>query len=405
MPPPTFPIRLLLLTIVAATGCASVPTEGLESADEAHRLLAALDADRAKMVRDDPDAGMEEWPVTDPRAMKLLDALGRAGQAWWCATGQPLAADEATDAFSRFMLDRWRGSEPPDPSSIDAGVRFSEVSRGRVAMKVRIASDCGPAERLWLLSEGICRRAREGRGGAEIIDAPGSPPTPLEIVPIPVDQSGATWVLLMGDQWRCISSWATQELRVIDWSDPARPIRAWDREDLVKTDLPRGVRRTPLGFCAHWAGASLPRSDSRLVVWCGEIAGGRVARVAPIALFPADFVEEWAEMPWEEARRLVSSGGDERARAVHEKLQRHVMEAVDRVTERSCLRDGIDETLVSMYRDHGRDRVTISVRGDAHDFQISSVGEAGGECGPERELPEAWRYKESIDPTRPETAW
>lgn len=270
-------------------------------------------------------------------------------------------------------------------------------------MRVWIASDCGPAERLWLLSEGICRRAREERGGVESVDAPGSPPTPREIFPIRQDTSGATWVLLMGDRWRCISSWATQEMRVIDWSDPARPVRALAREDLVKTDLPRGVRRTPSGFCAHWAGASF-EADTRLVVWCGDIAGGQVVRVAPLAQFPADFVEEWATMPWEDARRLVLSERDERARAAHEQLHGPGREDILRLTERSCTRDGIEETMVSVHRYFGRpeDVVTVSVRGGPHDFQISSVGEAGKECGPERERPQAWRWQESIDPTRPE---
>jgi hypothetical protein len=368
---------VLLLTIAAAAGCASVPTEGLESADEAQRLLAVMDADRAGRVPGDPDAGPEEWPVTDERAMKLLDALGRARQAWWCASGSHMPAAEATDGFSRLMGDRRRGSEPPSPSSIDAGVRFSEVSSGRVAMRAWVASDCGPAERLWLLSEGICRRAREGRDGAERIDAPGSPPTSSEIFPIREEGSGATWVLLRGDRWRCISSWVTQEMRVIDWSDLARPVRVFERADLVKTDLPRGIRRTPSGFCAHWAGASFFESDSRLVVWCGEIAGGQVVRIAPLALFPVDFVEEWAALPWEDARRLVSSGGDERSQAVHEELRVQGTVDVLRVTERSCTREGVEETLVFVHRAFGRseDVLTVSVRGGPQDFEITSVGE------------------------------
>ena len=71
------------------------------------------------------------------------------------------------------------------------------------------------------------------------------------------------------------------------------------------------------GFCAYWGGAStLLRGETRLFIWCGSVGAGGVSRMAPFALFPVDFVEEWAEMRWEEASGLVSPGVREGARLV-----------------------------------------------------------------------------------------
>jgi hypothetical protein len=51
-----------------------------------------------------------------------------------------------------------------------------------------------------------------------------------------------------------------------------------------------------------------------------DLSDYRVRRVAPIALTPEDFLDQWAQMSWDEARRWTRPSSDSNLRDWHEKL-------------------------------------------------------------------------------------
>jgi hypothetical protein len=63
------------------------------------------------------------------------------------------------------------------------------------------------------------------------------------------------------------------------------------------------------------------RGGYRLHPFRYELRGARLIRVEPIAFDAHDFVEEWGEMPWEEAARWSDTGNLAKLREVHEKVR------------------------------------------------------------------------------------
>ena len=53
-----------------------------------------------------------------------------------------------------------------------------------------------------------------------------------------------------------------------------------------------------------------------------EVEGDKVTRVPPFAFEPEGFLDEWIDMPWEEASLWVDPSASEELHAWHEKLRR-----------------------------------------------------------------------------------
>ena len=134
--------QLLLLTIIAVAACATARPEGTGTMGEVVQLLAEIESDRAAFAPTTDETEPELWPVSDDRGTRLLTALGRTGQEWWCGGQHHLAAAEATNGFSRLLADQLRGAEALGSTSVGAGVRFIDVSRDRVAIASWLKSEC-----------------------------------------------------------------------------------------------------------------------------------------------------------------------------------------------------------------------------------------------------------------------
>jgi hypothetical protein len=96
------------------------------------------------------------------------------------------------------------------------------------------------------------------------------------------------------------------------------------------------------------------------------VCADRVERIEPFALTPEAFVDEWAEMPWEEASRF---GG---LRSAHEVLNRRrfVWSSFDAVTRDD---DGAWIVPLQLERKPKNERMTFTLRQYGEAFRIESI--------------------------------
>jgi hypothetical protein len=86
-------------------------------------------------------------------------------------------------------------------------------------------------------------------------------------------------------------------------------------------DEGRDVVMEPDGFRIDYT-AFAPASFRRKGVLHYKIIANQPRRIAPVALTPQDFVDEWLHRPWSDARNWSRSGNQKTLHAVHTNLQR-----------------------------------------------------------------------------------
>ncbi len=123
----------------------------------------------------------------------------------------------------------------------------------------------------------------------------------------------------------CTSRWATIRYRVLrPGRAPAAPEVLLNREDSTIRNEPDTLTVAKHGFTlVNVDGQSLDaRILERLSVHRYLVSGNRVIRVPPIAIIPQDFVDEWIDLPQNEARRWSNASAMDRIQSWHSRLQR-----------------------------------------------------------------------------------
>lgn len=363
--------------------------------EEAEERFANLTRILAELVADRPSKGelsrsMEPglWPLTDPRANAVSDALAEAGQQWWCAIGRDSNALKATAEVQVLLEQALQTPQLSGPDAIDVGLRFEALTGNNVAMVTWIGTDCGRAERVMLLSRRNCGRKLDGGDWALASEDNFSASTHTEILALASLEHETSLIVVTRSELRCSSDWGGLMLEVVRWRDSDRPRRLFVRRERAYFGLPRGLEELRGGFCAYWGSWANLRLDSRLTIMCARVEKGKVIRTAPYAVSPGDFVEEWVDMPWAAARDFVLAPAQGATRGIHAALRRLIEEggdAVGRVTQKAC--DGAEggEWVIDVYRVGAPEEpLTVVVRGSpTHYYVVAVAAAAADRCGAE----------------------
>ena len=125
-------------------------------------------------------------------------------------------------------------------------------------------------------------------------------------------QTGPAYILTLGNEWGCASAWHRVYYRIwrVDSSGPTRLVdQSSDGYMRGESFIVGSIVNSPM----HFGGAVdaiiefTQRSvdvgvHNREAVRHFLIEGDRVRRVAPVALSPRDFVDEWMTQPWSESQ-------------------------------------------------------------------------------------------------------
>jgi hypothetical protein len=138
------------------------------------------------------------------------------------------------------------------------------------------------------------------------------------------DESG-NWYLVTKyvPPW-CTSRWAGIRYQVLrPGSSPAEPMVLLKREHSHVRDERDWLAVGKRGFTLVNVGSqSLDGAIlERIHVQRYSVTDNRITRVPPIAVIPQDFVDEWVELPLEEARRWSNASAIDRIESWHSRLQ------------------------------------------------------------------------------------
>jgi hypothetical protein len=99
-----------------------------------------------------------------------------------------------------------------------------------------------------------------------------------------------------------------------------RPVRLLDGNEVTFCDGGDHLRMEPDGFLIEIAGLDMFPGYRRTHVLHYKVSGNEVKRVPPLALQPQDFVHEWLQHNWNEARDWSQSNAQESLRKSHQSL-------------------------------------------------------------------------------------
>jgi hypothetical protein len=170
----------------------------------------------------------------------------------------------------------------------------------------------------------------ESNGYTDISGAQGS----FQFAISPPDAEG-NWFVVAADvnPW-CSSNWQQLRYKVLRPGDDAnRSVVLLNEHTSVYlgTDQPYRLTVNPHGFELHIVAAQ-GLDDSILTrehIQNYEVSGNRATRIAPLALAPEDFLDEWVGMKWEDASIWASSADVAKLQHWHDRLSRDRREKID----------------------------------------------------------------------------
>jgi hypothetical protein len=182
----------------------------------------------------------------------------------------------------------------------------------------------------------------------------------------PPDGHGDFFVVTANESPGCESNWHALRFDVLRVGETAKPrvlFRAkrsmWEREYKLTA--------TANGFRIVWPGPfhlDFGR-HSRAYVEQYTVDGSRGERVAPVAFRGMDFIDEWAEMPWAQAKRF---GG---TREVHRLLQDAGASEFDQEQEAG---EGLETVALNISKNSGgRERMTFTIELKEDDYRIVKI--------------------------------
>lgn len=164
--------------------------------------------------------------------------------------------------------------------------------------------------------------ALEANDYKEINGAQGS----FEYAILPPDLKGDFFVVTVDINPWCTSFWQAIRYKVFRvGSKPYRPKRIMSRKETVYegNDLVYRLSTESKGFTLSFTGETFASGTTRQHVARYAVVGDQVRRVAPIALEPQDFLDEWISLPWKEASRWSEPSVRSGLRGWHAKLKQN----------------------------------------------------------------------------------
>ncbi|NYF78493.1 hypothetical protein [Granulicella arctica] len=271
-------------------------------------------------------------PAVRRQIARLKDALATAvGAGMRCV---PAGSDAATIEGSLAKLLGARQASVPStttdskggPYGGDLSVSVSTPANvpGLRVVEVSFGIECGDDTLLLLYEvkpEGWRQRMRWQSGEyAEISGAFGD----FFMAVVPGDVAdGMRVVVAHGTDW-CTSRFSGFKLDVLEpRADGGAPRVVWHTErSYSRADGVVRLRSTADGFELRLNAVALDLDEGyeRGVVYRYRVAGDQITRVAPIATNGRGFVEEWLDMPWDEAKEQTAPEAIEGLKALHERL-------------------------------------------------------------------------------------
>jgi hypothetical protein len=254
---------------------------------EVRGLLTQLKHQLRDLVQRTLDEGVT--PTTTPRAAraKMLGALGREG----VSTGWP-----KDDVHTFGSITNVEVTRPRDHPNL-------------LAVVTTVSVHCGEDSSLYLFRRERGRwklvLAEEANGYEDVSGAQGR----FGFRVSPPDARGRFFVVTANVNPWCTSFWQALRYRVLrvggDAYDPRVVLRG--EEVIYLGTALEGYRLgvTANTFTLRFDGYQNldPGIGTRTHILKFAVAGDRAARVAPVALKPEDFSDEWLQMKWEEAAR------------------------------------------------------------------------------------------------------
>jgi hypothetical protein len=162
----------------------------------------------------------------------------------------------------------------------------------------------------------------ESVGYTTVGQALGTPQWAINRIP------GGGWFLVFAEvNPRCNSNWQSLRWTVLHpGSDPTRP-HVLDRQQAtiyLGDAEPFHLTASEGAFQLSWNGDELlyPDGGARMHVLSARVTQHHVIRTAPVAADAEGFVDEWAALPWNDARRWIVPAARTSARKWHDLLSR-----------------------------------------------------------------------------------
>jgi hypothetical protein len=137
----------------------------------------------------------------------------------------------------------------------------------------------------------------------------------------------------------------------------------------------------PGWFALTWGGSRKLDGEPGVFISRFEIHPDRVLRIPPLALVPEDFLDQWIQLPWNEAKRWVESTKELDLSRWHEKLGTLSKDSAEINFVQPCPRkqSGVDTWLVGLWMDSRLnpsfkdENLYVTVRKQLGAFYVDSI--------------------------------
>jgi hypothetical protein len=282
----------------------------------------------------------DDWTDVPEAARPLLTQLKhQLRDLVWQGLNAEGAQPEPSTLRRRLMADLDRvglaaSADSSGEQSSEWFTTFSDISlqqplpgRRLVVATTRLAIPCGDDSSLYVFERGEGEPswrlvlAVERDDYADVSGAAGS----LDWK-IASDPDGPWWIVVADINPWCTSNWQQLRYRALaQGASPYRPEVMLDRNAgiYLGVDESHRIDLQPGGFrVSYWADFSHENDTlTRVHLERWSKQGSHFTRVAPVALRPDDFVDEWLGTDWEEAASWSSPAAAERLKVWHERLR------------------------------------------------------------------------------------
>jgi len=324
-------ILILALPLVAAAqNCARANL--LATADNARTIREELmDAkgDPNGMNYDIPDDAEKLVPALKSALTSTIDTYMR------CEVGEAADVVETQNALISVLGADWKessqvveaGPQPDDPEfgvALRIQVTRPEPSLPLIAVQTSFGIGCGEDNVLLIYEwrDGRWQRSIEWKSG-EYKEISGAFGDFFEFVILPGETPG-TWLLAAahGMPW-CTSRWSEFDLQVVQPARSGAPQKViFEKEnEYVRFELDPELKQVEGGFELRLQQGMIDMDVmTRLGIYRYKVSDDRVERVQPVASNGRDFVDEWIQSNWSQAKGWSATANIESLEAEHMRI-------------------------------------------------------------------------------------
>jgi len=329
----------LLLTLLILSPCTLLQAQTGKLHDVVEQLRAIDTGGKRNPSGDVPPAAQKLLPEFKAGLREIIGrTLNEHPSSSSEALHKQILADlkkEGIDVLNAVQHDGYYTADGDDFGSLyDVTVRQPARHSDLMAVVTNLTIPCGSDASLNLYRRNGAGwqliLVEESNGYKDISGGQGS----FQFGVSPPDADG-NWYVVAADvnPW-CSSNWQQLRYKVLRPGEGAnRPAVLLDEHTSVYlgTDLPYKLTLNPHGFELHIVAAQ-GLDDSILTrehVRNYEVSGDRVTRIAPLALAPEDFLDEWVSLRWEDASNWTSSTDVAKLQHWHDRLSRESNAKID----------------------------------------------------------------------------